>query len=147
LSGLLKAINQLHRQKKQVVSLIWTGLICNSSSGRPRSERYSLIRRSLISSLLIRRILLPETKEDAAMTANQEKIRKTLVDDAMKESGPRDGNIDRTAPAGSENSLGAQSVRDGRPATDDSVVEAMDEEGPGITPLDPRKPDSQKKGR
>lgn len=36
--------------------------------------------------------------------------------------------IDRTAPAGSENSLGAQSVRDGRPATDDSVVEAMDEE-------------------
>ena len=40
--------------------------------------------------------------------------------------------IDRTAPAGSENSLGAQSVRDGRPATDDSIVEAMDEEGPGI---------------
>jgi hypothetical protein len=36
--------------------------------------------------------------------------------------------IDRTAPAGSKNSLGAQSVRDGRPATDDSVVEAMDEE-------------------
>jgi hypothetical protein len=35
--------------------------------------------------------------------------------------------IDRTAPAGSKNSLGAQSVRDGRPATDDSVVEAMDE--------------------
>ena len=40
--------------------------------------------------------------------------------------------IDRAAPAGSENSLGAQSVRDGRPATDDSIVEAMDEEGPGI---------------
>ncbi len=40
--------------------------------------------------------------------------------------------IDRTAPAGSENSLGAQSVRDGRPATDDSTVEAIDEEGPGI---------------
>jgi hypothetical protein len=36
--------------------------------------------------------------------------------------------IDRTAPAGSENSLGAQSVRDGRPTSDDSVVEAMDEE-------------------
>ncbi len=36
--------------------------------------------------------------------------------------------IDRTAPAGSKNSLGAQSVRDGRPTTDDSVVEAMDEE-------------------
>jgi hypothetical protein len=39
--------------------------------------------------------------------------------------------IDRTAPAGSKNSLGAESVRDGRPSTDDSVVEAMDEEGPG----------------
>jgi hypothetical protein len=45
--------------------------------------------------------------------------------------------IDRTAPAGSENSLGAQSVRDGRPATDDSVVEAMDEEGPGTDPVTP----------
>jgi hypothetical protein len=42
--------------------------------------------------------------------------------------------IDRNAPAGSKNSLGAQSVRDGRPATDDSVVEAMDEVGPGIPP-------------
>jgi hypothetical protein len=41
--------------------------------------------------------------------------------------------IDRNAPAGSENSLGAESVRDGRPATDDSVVEAIDEEGPDIT--------------
>jgi hypothetical protein len=40
---------------------------------------------------------------------------------------------DRTAPAGSENSLGAQSVRDGRPGTDDGVVEAIDEEGPGTT--------------
>jgi hypothetical protein len=43
------------------------------------------------------------------------------------------GRIDRTAPAGSKNSLGAQSVRDGRPATDDSVVEAIDEEGPGVS--------------
>ncbi len=42
--------------------------------------------------------------------------------------------IDRSAPAGSENSLGAQSVRDGRPATDDSVVEAMDEQDPAIPP-------------
>ncbi len=41
--------------------------------------------------------------------------------------------IDRTAPAGSENSLGAQSVRDGRPGTDDGVVEAIDEEGPGTS--------------
>jgi hypothetical protein len=30
-------------------------------------------------------------------------------------------------------------VRDGRPATDDSVVEAMDEEGPGIEPFTPDK--------
>jgi len=37
--------------------------------------------------------------------------------------------IDITAPAGSQNSLGAESVRDGRPATDSSVVEAIDEEG------------------
>jgi hypothetical protein len=41
--------------------------------------------------------------------------------------------LDPTAPAGSKNSLGAQSVRDGRPSTDDSVVEAIDEEGPGVT--------------
>jgi hypothetical protein len=41
--------------------------------------------------------------------------------------------IDPNAPAGSENSLGAESVRDGRPATDDSTVEAMDEESPDIT--------------
>jgi hypothetical protein len=41
--------------------------------------------------------------------------------------------IDRTAPAGSENSLGAQSVRDGRPVSDDGVVEAIDEEGPGTS--------------
>ncbi len=44
-----------------------------------------------------------------------------------------DDVIDVTAPAGSKNSLGAQSVRDGRPSTDDSVVEAMDEQGPEIT--------------
>ena len=73
------------------------------------------------------------------MDAKQEKISKILVDDAADESGPRDVKIDRSAPAGSENSLGAQSVRDGRPATDDSVVEAMDEEGPGVSPLTPEK--------
>jgi hypothetical protein len=39
--------------------------------------------------------------------------------------------IDRAAPAGSENSLGAQSIRDGRPSTDDTVVEAIDELDPG----------------
>jgi hypothetical protein len=52
-----------------------------------------------------------------------------------KTSGDRDkdSKINRNAPAGSENSLGAESVRDGRPATDDSVVEAMDEVGPEVT--------------
>jgi hypothetical protein len=53
---------------------------------------------------------------------------------ATRESDPKsDSKIDPTAPAGSENSLGAESVRDGRPATDDSTVEAMDEETPDIT--------------
>jgi hypothetical protein len=41
--------------------------------------------------------------------------------------------IDPTAPAGTENSLGAESVRDGRPATDDHIVEAMDEKSPDLT--------------
>jgi hypothetical protein len=76
------------------------------------------------------------------MAPNQEKIRNILPDDETAKSEPRDAKIDRTAPAGSENSLGAQSVRDGRPTTDDSVVEAMDEEGPGISPID-----INKKGR
>lgn len=39
-------------------------------------------------------------------------------------------DIDRDAPAGSENSLGAESVRDGRPTTKDDVVEAKDEMPP-----------------
>ena len=55
---------------------------------------------------------------------------------ATEEKKNQEHKIDRTAPAGSENSLGAESVRDGRPATDDDVVEAMDEEGPGISPPD-----------
>jgi len=41
--------------------------------------------------------------------------------------------IDPSAPAGSKNSLGAESDRGGRPSTDDEVVEAMDEMGPGVT--------------
>lgn len=41
--------------------------------------------------------------------------------------------IDRNAPPGSKNSLGAESVRDSRPSTDDSVVEAIDEAGPDVT--------------
>jgi hypothetical protein len=67
------------------------------------------------------------------MAPNQEKTNKNTVNDTTAD--PRTPKIDRTAPAGSANSLGAESVRDGRPATDDSVVEAMDEEGPGIDPL------------
>ena len=46
-------------------------------------------------------------------------------------SGDQEHKIDRNAPAGTENSLGAQSIRDGRPATDDTVVEAIDELSPG----------------
>ena len=64
------------------------------------------------------------------MTVTQEKTPQEPGKDATK---PHISKIDRNAPAGSKNSLGAESVRDGRPATDDSVVEAMDEEGPGIT--------------
>jgi len=41
----------------------------------------------------------------------------------------QEDKIDVTAPAGSKDSLGEESVRDGRPATDSSVVEAIDEEG------------------
>jgi hypothetical protein len=51
---------------------------------------------------------------------------------SVNESDPKN-KIDRNAPAGSPNSLGAESVRDGRPATDDSTVEAMDEVGPDVT--------------
>jgi hypothetical protein len=65
--------------------------------------------------------------------------KKNAADLTVNEADTHSVKIDRTAPAGSPDSLGAQSVRDGRPATDDSVVEAMDEEGPGITPLTPDK--------
>ena len=69
------------------------------------------------------------------MAATQER---TVNPDATKtaESDPRRSKIDPAAPAGSKNSLGEESIRDGRPSTDDSVVEAIDEEGPGITPID-----------
>lgn len=42
--------------------------------------------------------------------------------------------IDRNAPAGARNSLGAKSDCNGRPSTDDSVVEAKDELDPAIPP-------------
>ena len=63
------------------------------------------------------------------MSLTQEKIPSSDAKTTTK-SEPR---IDPTAPAGTKNSLGAESIRDGRPATDDSVVEAIDEEGPEIT--------------
>jgi hypothetical protein len=65
------------------------------------------------------------------MATTQEEIPRNIrKDNTPHESDPT--KIDRNAPAGSENSLGARSVRDGRPSTDDGVVEAMDEES---TPL------------
>ena len=64
------------------------------------------------------------------MAGDQEEQNKNTGSDVKNTP---DETIDRTAPAGSKNSLGAQSVRDGRPATDDSTVEAIDEEGPDIT--------------
>jgi hypothetical protein len=70
------------------------------------------------------------------MAATQEEQIKTAPKDATA-SGPRSPKIDPTAPAGSKNSLGQESVRDGRPTSDDSVVEAMDEE----TPVTPDSPD------
>jgi hypothetical protein len=63
------------------------------------------------------------------MAAIQENL--TPTNPAKTEQNPHVNNIDPTAPAGSENSLGEESVRDGRPATGDDVVEAIDEEGPG----------------
>ena len=57
------------------------------------------------------------------MATPQEKIPSNATDD---------DKIDINAPAGSKNSLGAESIRDGRPSTGDDVVEAIDEEGPGV---------------
>ncbi len=51
---------------------------------------------------------------------------------------------DPKAPAGSKNSLGAKSDCNGRPATDDSVVEAMDEQGPLKTPATEEKQKRQR---
>jgi hypothetical protein len=64
------------------------------------------------------------------MDINQEKEPTVVSQKTPPESDPT--NIDRNAPAGAPNSLGAGSVRDGRPSTDDSVVEAIDEETPPL---------------
>src|SRR5271154_7065073 len=66
-----------------------------------------------LASPAIPRILLSGTMREFAMAVNQEKTSKIPIDDATDDTGPRDVKIDRNAPAGSENSLGAQSVRDG----------------------------------
>lgn len=64
------------------------------------------------------------------MAATEKKTFRNIGMDTPIESDPT--KIDRNASAGSQNSLGAESVHDGRPSTDDSVVEAMDEETPGL---------------
>jgi hypothetical protein len=64
------------------------------------------------------------------MAATQEETTRTSARTRAPESDPT--KIDRNAPTGSESSVGAESVRDVRPSTDDSVVEAMDEETPGL---------------
>ena len=66
------------------------------------------------------------------MAATQERTSKNIGNHAGT-ADPRSEKIDVNAPAGSKNSLGAESVRDSRPSTDDSVVEAIDEAGPDVT--------------
>jgi len=62
--------------------------------------------------------------------SNQEKLANIVSKKTPPESDPT--KIDRNAPAGTPSSLGSESVRDGRPSTDDSVVEAIDEETPPL---------------
>jgi hypothetical protein len=64
------------------------------------------------------------------MTPAKEKCDMTPAKEKMEQE--KEHKIDPKAPAGSPNSLGAQSVRDGRPSTDDSIVEAIDEVSPDI---------------
>jgi hypothetical protein len=65
------------------------------------------------------------------MDANQEDSTRNIGKKTPPESDPT--KIDRNAPAGSESFLVAESVRDGRPSTDDSVIEAKNEVGPDVT--------------
>ena len=64
------------------------------------------------------------------MDRTEEKQPTVISPKTPTESDPT--KIDRNAFAGTPSSLGAESVRDGRPSTDDSVVEAMDEEAPPL---------------
>ncbi len=73
------------------------------------------------------------------MAASSAKQSQPVKDVRDRDTDPCAGSPDPTAPAGSKNSLGAKSDCNGRPATDDSVVEAMDEQGTLVTP-------SEKKG-
>lgn len=68
------------------------------------------------------------------LTITQERTTRKIDNPSVTtKTDPRAIKIDLTAPAGSERSLGAESIRDDRPATCDDVVEAIDEEGPGIS--------------
>lgn len=58
----------------------------------------------------------------------------TKPDQAGRKPDPCSTPIDRNAPAGARNSLGAKSDCNGRPTSDDSVVEAKDELDPAIPP-------------
>jgi hypothetical protein len=53
------------------------------------------------------------------------------ISNAAADSNAELTNPNPDAAAGAPDSVGAQSVRDGRPATCDDVVEAIDEAGPG----------------
>ncbi len=64
------------------------------------------------------------------MDTTQEKTTTVINRKTPPESDPT--KIDRNATAGTPASLGTESVRDRRPSTDDSVVEAMDEETPPV---------------
>jgi len=76
------------------------------------------------------------------MAEMKEKSSNNIGERATQAESKSHSRIDRTAPAGSRNSLGAESVRDGRPATDDRIVEAKDEQSPDITgTLDTAVPD------
>ena len=65
-------------------------------------------------------------------TPAENKIASTAPDTCSTKTEP-------SAPAGSKNSLGAKSDCNARPASDDSVVEAMDEQGPLVTPSESKR--------
>jgi hypothetical protein len=67
------------------------------------------------------------------MAATSKETPRNISSDAKAntKAKPHHNEIDRNAPAGSKNSLGEESIRDGRPSTSDDVVEAKDEATPG----------------